>query len=1363
MPAQDDFLLNHLTVNEGLSQSTIYCITQDSDGFIWIGTRYGLNRYDGYNFDIYLNDKDDTASLADNQVFCLLELMNGDILAGTDNGLSIYKKGSDSFISYRSIEKNSSSLINNHIYALFEDSKGTVWVGTDGGGICHFNYSTGTFKPFRQLNQLLKRNDEIRIRSITETAEGEIWIATKGDGLFIYSIETGKLRQVTLGATNNVGLLSNSIRIVYQDKPGNIWIGSDEDGLTRYNPSTNTISYFRENYINGISHNAIRAIIEDSNGTLWVGTRVGLNRYDKQKGGFVQYFHNANNNKTLSHNSIRSIFEDNNGNLWFGTYYGGINILYGSSQNFLVYKPNNNNPNSLSYEVVSSFVEDENGNIWIGTEGGGLNRFSPTDDKFTVYRHRPGKPGISNNNVKALHIDRHNNLWIGTYGSGIDIMPLHGGKIKNHRCIPADTTTISSNNIYSFLHDTRGRMWIGTNQGGLNLYNYKLGSFKRIGQTNNKGETIIGNTVNAIAEGSNGQIWFATDIGLARFDGKEFHKIGLFNENNKPAADINVLALMPDSAGTIWIGTEDFGLFSYDTKKGSVQQISQINGLSGNIIYGIVQDNNNHLWISTNRGLLKFPLTAYYNKKNLNDAPIIVYDINDGLQGNEFNRGAYYRSRNGAIYFGGLKGFNSFKLENITQNMAKPPVVITSFYLSNEKVVSYGGNSPLKQHISKTEIIELGHKQSSFRFDFVALNFDKPQKNQYAYMLEGFDNNWVVTGKNRYAVYTNIDPGEYVFRVKASNNDNLWNNEGTSIKLVIHPPFWQTRWAFLIYFITAILLMFAFRQSIVYRTTQKHLLENERLEKIRIDEINQMKLRVFTNISHEFRTPLTLIAAPLEKLLQEPDMEKHKQHYLHSLMYKSALRLQRLINQLMDFRKLENKKMKLNVAPGNMEQFVVETVNFFEEYCRQKNILLQTKHTSDSATETWFDHNIVDNIIFILLSNAVKFTPPGGTITIETQNGHGTANIIVSDTGIGIPPEKLNHIFERFYSDNSLKYTKSIGTGIGLDFAQSLVELHKGTVKVESEPEKGTTFTVSLPVDREIYDDSEISAQEPPFTNQRQEFLPEVLPSDIDMQGQTEAESVLIVEDNMELRGFIKGQLASYQLFEAENGKEALKIARKMLPDLIISDIMMPVMDGLEFCRQIKSNSLTSHIPVILLTAKINIENKLEGAALGADLYMEKPFNMQLLEANVKNLLNQRRALREHYSGQISSEKPEDFINKYEDGFIKKARQIIFERKSDPELSVEQLGEQLGLSRSQLFRKFKAVTAQSPNEFIKTVRLKYATELMAAGELNINQISFECGFTSASHFIASFKKHFKKTPKEYSMLMNLKQKGDSQA
>nr|MDA3928679.1 hybrid sensor histidine kinase/response regulator transcription factor [Prolixibacteraceae bacterium] len=682
-----------------------------------------------------------------------------------------------------------------------------------------------------------------------------------------------------------------------------------------------------------------------------------------------------------------------------------------------------------------------------------------------------------------------------------------------------------------------------------------------------------------------------------------------------------------------------------------------------------------------------------------------------------------------------------------------PEIHFTDFKIANQSVSIQTDGSPLKKHINQTGLITLDHTQSDFTFEFVALNYTSPENNSYRYKLEGYDNDWLNAGKNRFATYTNIPAGEYIFKVTGSNNDNIWNENGRSIQLTILPPPWKTKWAYMLYLIVIGLVVMGFYFIIVNRIEQQSLLRIERHEREKTELVNQLKLRFFTNISHEFRTPLTLISSPLSKLINKPETNLAERKYLYSTMHTNVIRLLRLLKQLMDFRKLENNQMSLKVQSGNLSEFIQEISKGFHDFSMNKSIELKYEGDSRSNSIQWFDYNIVDSVIFNLLSNAIKFSNENSVINIKTKIQNGEAIIEVIDHGKGIPADKIDKVFDRFYSDNSGQDIIT-GTGIGLSFSKNLIGLHKGEISVSSSPGIETCFKVLIPTDKEAYESWERN------DSSHEIEMPKVIVGDVLKEYSSEIDPlksrrkeihILVVEDNVELRKFLKNNLIGFKVIEANNGEEALVCANKFVPDLVISDVMMPKMDGVKFCTALKSNFITSHIPVILLTAKTANEHKIEGMDSGADAYIEKPFDMEVLEAQIWNLIKQRDRLRKRFSNQFEVKPVEMVSNAIDELFFQKAENIVLENIANQSFSVEDFGASLNMSRSQLFRKFKAITDCTPSDYIRAERIKEAKKLLDEGQNNVNEIGSKTGFNSASHFIATFKKYTGYTPREYSL------------
>jgi signal transduction histidine kinase/DNA-binding response OmpR family regulator len=767
--------------------------------------------------------------------------------------------------------------------------------------------------------------------------------------------------------------------------------------------------------------------------------------------------------------------------------------------------------------------------------------------------------------------------------------------------------------------------------------------------------------------------------------------------------------------------------------------------LPDNVVNGIVPDDQNNLWISTNKGISKY---------NLETGELRNYDSRDGLQSNEFNRGAYFRSSTGELYFGGINGYSVFNPNKVADNTAQPEILFTDFKLFNNSVKPGEKNSPLTKHISETSHIKLNYKQSFFTLDFVALNYLIPEKNLYKYKLEGYNNDWVELGHERKVSFMNLPNGDYTLKVIASNNDEVWNLEGISLKISILPPPWKTSWAYLIYIGVIGLLIWFWQQLISSRIKQKNEILNERREKERNEELNQLKLYFFTNITHEFRTPLTLISAPLDNLISD-DVPKDKKEFYYRLIKENIRRLKRLVDQLMDFRKAEHERLMLKVRFLDLNDFIHRMADNFIELARRKNIGFVIDFPEQNSSFYWFDPEILDKIIYNLLSNAFKFTSQGGNITIKVNIKGTNAEISVSDTGIGISTEDLPHVFERFYTSAKAVNNYYSGTGIGLSFSKRLAEIHLGTINVESTSGKGSVFTLHLPVGKEEYSTNEIfeDVKSIEWKESQESGVTDSVDLDFHLnEDEIDGKNVLlIVEDNEDLLAYLKTQFSSaFKVYTAFNGKEGFNLAREKMPDIIISDVMMSEMDGFEFCNKIKNDILTNHIPIVLLTALSSMENKLNGIDKGADAYIEKPFEIKYLDSVIHNLLKQRALLREKYFIENRS-----FSKTGETGleakFLLKFEEVVLKHLSDPDFSVTILCNELNLSRSQLFRKFRSITGNNPSDFIRIMRIKKAAEIILKENIGVNEVAYEVGFTSPSHFISCFKKYYGKTPGEYSI------------
>jgi signal transduction histidine kinase/ligand-binding sensor domain-containing protein/DNA-binding response OmpR family regulator len=1317
-----------ISLSEGLSQSTVYSIMQDSKGFIWAGTRAGgLNIYNGYEFKVYNTRSGDSSSISDNEITCILEDSHHVIWIGTRNGgLNRFDRNSESFIRYPFSSDDNKTTFSQSINILFEDKIGVLWVGTR-KEFLRYDREKDVFIPVKSSGA-----DNIEnVSGILEDAQSNLILGTREKLIKFFrnnnSTVSYKFDSILVKSASN----DKKVPVCF-NKEWNVFVGSPE-GLLLLKPDENGFARLEigNNYPIALS-NDVRTIFNEDNKSYWFGTYDGLIRYDIAQNKYQVYSHDENNPLSLAHNSVYSFYRDKAGNFWIGTWNGGISFLAKNQIRFEHFRHQINNPYSLSNNVVSAFAEDKGG-VWIGTEAGGLNFLDTLTWKITVFKNwRQVSDPLSSSNVKAVFVDAKGDLWVGTFGSGLKKYNRISGKFEDflrdkkvftilqdsmrnlwvgcqdglykvsekgivlNRYIndPANPKSLGNDHIMSALIDSRKRIWFGTKGAGINLYNPQTDNFTRI-PVDSLTPVYSSEYVNSLCEDSKGRIWSGSNTGLS-----------LYNEKHQ------VMVRILDK------------------------------GLPADVVNSVIDDRSGHLWLSTNQGL-----TRWTSDKG----EVRYYNVRDGLQSNEFNRGSCFRHSCGKLYFGGINGFNVFSPDEIIDNQIVPPVIITDLRLFNKIVKPFAEDSPLKVNIDESKSITLTHFQSFFGFDFVALNYIMPEKNQYEFMLEGYDKTWNNSGTGRRASYMNLKPGNYIFKVRASNNDLIWNMEGTSIAVTILPPYWKTIWAYLVYLVLIMGFLFVLRKLIIIRIEQANLLHNERLEKKRLEEINQMKLVFFTDISHEFRTPLTLISGPLEKLKHQ-ELSTQEVNYLYGVMSRNVSRLLRLVNQLMDFRKAENEKLKLKVCIGNLPVFIGEIIDSFRDSAASKKISLTYEIKTVSTEQQWFDHGIVDKVVFNLLANAFKFTANGGSIQVSLKVEGGKAEICVEDNGIGIAKENIGRIFDRFFMVEEAARSHNTGTGIGLALTKKLVDLHLGEISVSSNVGEGSSFTFIFSILDEVYSESEIVTEEkvliktaPAIHETYNESETTLIPEG----GKEEKQIMLIVEDNDDLRNFLKVSFRSFIILEAANGRDGLNQALGKLPDIVISDIMMPEMNGYELCNEIKSNYITCHIPVVLLTAKTSIEHKIKGYETGADAYVEKPFDFNFLEVQVKNLLIQRSRLKNKYSSfspfvEISDVESEDPNQK----FLKKVFDIIKENASDSDLSVDSLGKMMGMSRAQLFRKFRAIMDKSPSDYIREVRLKLAYSLLSNKNYNINEVAFKSGFSSTSYFITCFRKYYGKTPGE---------------
>ncbi len=1323
----DNIKFEHISVEQGLSYETVTCILQDNHGFIWFGTEDGLNLYDGYQFTTYRHDPDDYTSIGSNHIESIFEDHSGTLWMGTiAGGLNKFNRETETFSRFKYDQTNPFSIISNDLRKVcgfrYED-KDVLWIGTK-RGLCKMDIALQKFIYYPHTNKKYPNTD---IWSMVVDSSGIVWFGTVEGGLHKFDPRTEQYTHYLHDPDNPYSLSDSRVLSLFIDRAGMLWIGTGNGGLNKFNRKNNIFFHYQPEPGNSrsLSSNWIFSIYEDSGGSLWIGTPdMGLNIFDRQTEHFTRYLNVPGDPESLSDNSVRYIYEDGSGVIWLGTR-GGVNKIDPAKTNFSVYKNIPGNPNSLTSGIVASILGSAYGGknlLWISTKSG-LNKLDRESGKYTRYVHDPydakSIPGIL---VISLFEDRFGSLWIGTFGDGL-IKFDH----KTEQFTQYFDRKNPTNIILSIYEDKNEVLWISTKIGGLYKFDRETEMFTRVG---NAIETT------QVLEDKSGSLWVATIQGLKKLnrETEEFFTYQHDPQNPNSLSNNKVMTIYKSQnheEDVLWIGTEG-GLNKLDYASETFRHFTVDDGLPNNMILGILEDSRGNIWLSTNGGISKF------NPKN---NTFRNYDIGDGLPGNPVWPGRCFKGNDGELFFGTSKGMVSFNPDRMIDNPHVPKIVITEFRIFNEKVEikrrideGHQREYTLAKHISKLKEIKLSYKENIFSFEFAALDYRSPENNRYAYMMGGFENAWNYTDyTRRFATYTNLDPGEYLFRVKGTNNNGIWNDEGATLKIIITPPWWKTSWAYSFYIFLIVLILYALRTYDQKRQRLKNELELEQIHAKKLEEVDQMKSRFFANISHEFRTPLTLIKGPIKQMLHGNFLGNVKEQYEIILRYSD--RLLGLINQILDLSKLESGQMKLKVAQTDVISVVKGLVFSFTSLAERKNITLNFNANNKSHTG-YVDQDKMEKIITNLLSNAFKFTLENGEIDIHIRMGEAFPDddfveIKVVNTGPGIPQEELSKIFDRFYQSSTIYKKDGEGSGIGLALTKELVELCRGEISVLSIPNKTTTFRVILPISKVYYKENEI-IKELETENRRPEMgkhlfydsisgedtgyqIPDVNKQSkvLDRSAASGLPSplLLIVEDNPDVTSYICSFLDhDYQIITTINGKEGWRDAVKKHPDLILSDVMMPEMDGFELCKKLKSDQRTSHIPVILLTAKADLDSKIEGLEFGADDYISKPFEADELKARIKNLIELRRQLRLKFEKELVVNPAEITVGSMDEKFLNKVCTILEKHMANTNLTAEQLAGEINMSYRNMNRKIKVLTGKSARKFISIMRLKRAAQ-----------------------------------------------------
>lgn len=1306
----------------GLSNNQIHCILQDKEGWMWFGTSQGVCRFDGYKFTVFKNDPEDSASLQGNLVRTMFEDHKGQLWVGTENGgLNKFNREKETFIHY--FDRGKDAALNNaNVNSICEDLSGVLWVGTDNRLYRVDNESKLTVVKPENIPGF-----STYFRVVRTDKNGRIWAGTN-KGLFVYDPRKNTAVKVTLPA---IPVTNEEIWDITFEDDHTVWVGTYAGGLYIVNTATLEATHLVLDQKNDRS-NTVRAISKDHNGRFWIGTRGGLYIYEKDKGTLAFYCHDEREPRSLVNNSVQCISHDRKGDVWIGTR-SGINFLIEERQNIHGYKAMPHDNRYLNSSEIYAFWIDPSGNIWAGTENGGINILDRHTGTFKYLMPEKGNPNsLSRTCIKALLDDGRNNLWIGTFLGGLDVLNRSTGNFVHYRHDPENPASISDNRVWTLLKDAKGNIWIGT-EAGLDRFDPQAKAF--VHYTN----VVNNQQVAWLHEDSDHNLWIGGIEELIIYN-PENHKISRIPESTRN--------MLEDSNGKIWLATRNKGLALASKEKGIIRYYTEKNGLANNQTLAILEDNEHFLWISTTNGLSKFdPATEGFHN----------FSQKNGFLNNQFTYGAAYKSPEGELLFGGISGFNIFDPSKIKAGDYYAPIVITDLKIFNRSVkIGDRKKDILTKSITETEEIHLKYNQNSVTLEFASFDYANSLGLQYSYFLENFDKDWNEPSVSRSATYTNLDPGEYHFRIKTVSIDRRENNNGPVLTIIVSPPYWQTWWFRALIFLTVFGLLYLVFNFILNKEKLKNDLVLERMKAKKLHELDMMKLRFYTNISHEIRTPLTLILGPLEKMRHHSIPEAEAREHLN-VMYRNASQLHQLINQLLDFRKLETGNLKINLSRGDLVSYLSGIVGSFEDFAREKEIELRFNSLKKQIV-TSFDADKVAKIMNNLLSNALKFTGKGGRVSVnlslvfdsdENEPVGESADrqmieISVKDTGIGISESNLEKIFSRFFQ---VEDSAKSGTGIGLALTRELVKLHGGKIFVVSKPGKGSKFTVQLP-----YEDA---AQHEVLVSRPDQSVPENTPPDQENDDAVSEQAagrkiMLVVDDNADVRYFVKSHFqSSYQVIEAADGTQGWNLALKTIPDIIISDVMMPEIDGFELCRKIRKDERTSHIPILLLTALGSREHEIEGLSAGADDFITKPFDLVLLQTKVENMLSVRQSLKQKYAGEMLLQPTNVVLTSPDERFLQKAIEVVEKYISDPDLDIERFATEIGVSRMQLYRKLNAMTEMTVKEFIRNIRLKRAAQMLVQKKLNVSEIAYAVGFKDLSHFRKCFRQEFGMSATEY--------------
>lgn len=1318
------FITKKINIESGLSNNNVVSIAQDREGFIWICTKDGLNRFDGNRFQIFRHSNQDENTICSNVLNVVFADPYDDVvwIASEKNGLDAYNYKTLTFKHYQHDANNQSSLAANGITHISADSKGNLWLATYSGGVDYFDKKTGKFTHYNQSNVkgLASNNNWYAMEDA-----GKLYVGHVNDGLSILNLRKRTAVNYIHEPGNPSSLCNNTVTCIFKDSRGKIWIGT-VNGLSCLNPVTGSMFTIRSNPLstNGLSDNFIKSIVETSDHHLWIGTQGnGISILDRRQLDanihpdklVFQHIEESNTEEGLSNTSVQALIQDSFGNFWSGGFIGGANFISTKEEPFqrINYQQENRSKNDLANRIVHTLSLDKNQNLWIANGPGGVFSFNLKSRSLNNATINIPKPKL----ITSVFVDRKDNLWIGTANGKNYLYNLYDKRFSELNLL----TGLHHTMIYNVFEDGSGNLWISSDAG----LAFVTASYKEAKVFTKLNSSLLDNNVRSVAEDVEGNIWVGTASGSLQVFSKTFKQLFNFSERFD---FYGINQLFRDSKNRMVVCSQN-DLFLFNDLIGeNVQRFGITNGLPENVINSVVEgEHADILWLST---------TNHICSLNLKTNAVMVFGIADGIATGDYMKSCVAKSADGTIFFGSQNGITYFKQQSDEKVKADLTVKISSFLITDKK----------KQHLADfinypfDSKVELNYEQNTFQINYNVLDYSISNKVEFSYQMAGLDDSWYTIGKEKQLTFRNLRPGKYTFKIKARLQNKVWSDNISSLIVYVNPPIWLTWWAKTFYVIVLIAMLL-----FILRFYKKRLeLENSLLiEKRHLEQEQQLheeKMKFFTNITHELRTPMTLILGPLEDMISDKAFPQAFGKKLHSV-HRVGLRILNLINQLLEFRKLESNNRKLKVGKGNIRTLVYEIGLRYKELYQNKNVTFEIA-LPETPIDLYYDPEIITILLDNLVSNAFKYTLKGKIrLALEEvdENNMDYAVISVSDTGIGISKEELSHVFDRYYQASNRQYNTT-GTGIGLSLVKSMAALHEAEILVESELNVGTVFHLKL-LKNNTYPDA--------LHLEKQEEM-EDQAATIEEDGSRNL--VLIVEDNAEIVDYISDCLVeNYEVITADNGKAGYEIACNKTPDIIISDVMMPIMDGMELCRSLKLNVLTSHIPVILLTAKNTLQDKTEGYDAGADSYMTKPFSGNLLKSRVKNLLQSRIKLNDvHASFNNKKLLLHESANQLDKDFIEKVTSFIEQNIENEELNIPLIASQMNMSHSSLYRKIKALTDLTTNEFIRKVRMRVAEQLLLTKKYTVNEVMYKVGINgSSSHFRQSFKDEFGVNPSEY--------------